>query len=451
VITAVIVCFSIAICVVLVASTTYLHRTTSEMATSVEGVRQTQAAEIRLLLHMRAPDPVVRSRLGAELRRRVDDATAFVSTTAEAEALDAAHASIADYLAAPDEPALQAAAVARLQDVIDINVAQAHEAVARAGRVDSTANVFAIGATVLALVLAGGLLVWSRRNVYVPLLSLARAMERYGRGEREVRSAAGGPHELQDMQARFNEMADALASQRRAQMAFLGAVAHDLRNPLTPLRLTFEQLSPTSPLPDEERLRTMVSRLGRHLTRLERMIGDLVDAAKVEAGELELRPRVIDVREVVHAVADLFEPSISEHPIAVAVPDAPVPLHCDPLRIEQVVINLVSNAIKYSPRGAEVGIELTAAAGEVTIAVRDHGIGIDDDHRATLFEAFRRLGDGATQVPGTGLGLYGARRLIELHGGRIDVDSAPGKGSVFRVQIPSRLPASAPQRRDDGA
>jgi signal transduction histidine kinase len=109
---------------------------------------------------------------------------------------------------------------------------------------------------------------------------------------------------------------------------------------------------------------------------------------------------------------------------------------CDALRIEQVLTNLVSNAIKYSPRGGRVEVTLEQPGTEAILNVVDQGVGIPSDDQAHIFEPFRRSGASRELVPGAGLGLFVARRIVEAHGGRIEVESRPGAGSTFRVHLP---------------
>jgi signal transduction histidine kinase len=111
-------------------------------------------------------------------------------------------------------------------------------------------------------------------------------------------------------------------------------------------------------------------------------------------------------------------------------------LRCDPLRIEQVVTNLTSNAIKYSPRGGAVDLVLQRNHHEVITTVTDHGVGMTEEDSRRLFEPFRRVGLSAETAPGVGLGLYVAKRIVEAHQGRVEVESKPGQGSTFRVYLP---------------
>jgi signal transduction histidine kinase len=270
-------------------------------------------------------------------------------------------------------------------------------------------------------------------------------MERFGRGDRGARAEEAGLSELRDVAQRFNEMATSIGSQYDAQIAFFGGVAHDLRNPLSVLKMSLGMVRPGQVRPPEPDLQRIFEIVDRQIMRLECMVGDFLDIAKIEAGQLELRRELQDVRGLISDTCDLFQGSSPEHPIEVSAPDEPVLLRCDPLRIEQVVSNLISNAIKYSPGGGTVWVALTRTAEEATIAVTDQGIGISAEDQRRLFEPFRRAGPSRETIPGVGLGLFVTRTIVEGHGGRIEIESRPEKGSTFLVYLPLDLDArSAP-------
>jgi signal transduction histidine kinase len=195
-------------------------------------------------------------------------------------------------------------------------------------------------------------------------------------------------------------------------------------------------ISPDKPLPPEDRIRQLVARVQRQTDRLERMVSDFLDAARIEAGTLELQMEECDARTIAHATVDLFEPTAPNHRLVLHAPDEKVRLTCDPARIEQVLNNLVSNAIKYSPRGGEVRVLVENREDVVAIAVSDEGVGISSEDRNHLFEPFRR-GDASTgSIPGVGLGLFVAQKIVEAHGGRMIVTSELGRGSTFTLILP---------------
>jgi two-component system sensor histidine kinase MtrB len=166
------------------------------------------------------------------------------------------------------------------------------------------------------------------------------------------------------------------------------------------------------------------------------MIADLLDVASIEAGRLELRLGEHDVRMLVDAVVDLYRAAHPDRTIHVAQSEGPLVVSCDALRLEQVVGNLASNALKYSPPDRRVEVALHPDGEEAVIAVTDHGGGIAEPDRRHLFEPFHRAGHARDTTPGSGLGLFVVRRIVESHGGRVEVDSAPGDGSRFRILLP---------------
>jgi two-component system, OmpR family, sensor histidine kinase MtrB len=425
--------------------TSYLHRSTTSLAASVESVRLAEEAEIALLLHARATDPVERGDIERDLRAMLTDARRYITNDEEAQIVSAAQADAEAYMTAANDSNLTQAdrgrpleqAYRALDALVGINQEQAREAQEAATRLDESANAIAIAAGVILLAVAVALLWWLEARAFRPVLSLASAMDRFGRGDRQARSEETGPAELADMARRFNEMAAALGAQREAQMTFLAGVAHDLRNPLGALRMSVSTFGPERPLPPEHRVRRTLELVGRQVTRLERMIEDLLDMAHIESGQLDLRMGEHDARDLVRGVVQLFDATSPQHPLSVDMPRAPVVLHCDPVRIEQVVTNLVSNAIKYSPSGGRVEVTLEAEDGGVLLAVTDHGIGLSDEDRSRLFEPFRRVGLSREAIPGVGLGLYVVHRIVAAHGGRMAVESELGRGSTFRVWLPS--------------
>jgi len=220
-------------------------------------------------------------------------------------------------------------------------------------------------------------------------------------------------------------------------MTFLAAVAHDLRNPLSAMSLSIAAMPEGRPLPPEPRVRRAFEMLGRQLARIERMLGDFMDMAEIEAGELRLDIQPNDARALVEATVRMFESTSPNHRIEAELPEAPVPLRCDALRIEQVLNNLVGNAIKYSPAGGTVTVAVRGQGARVVFEVRDDGIGIPTDTLPTLFDPFRRGDHGRHGIPGAGLGLFVVRRIVDAHGGTIGVSSVPARGSTFCVDLPA--------------
>lgn len=427
----------------LVVITSRFHRVVDTMSAAVESVRLMEAAQTDLLLHARATDPVVRSDYEAALQQRLDRARAHVTTREEAQVLDDAETAVTAYVDVVDAPssreqvpaALDRAFVA-LRRLVDVNMDQSRDAARRASEWDAQANWIGVGAGTLLVVIAGALIWWLRARAFSPLLGLADAMQRYGAGDRQARADVAGPRELGEMSAQFNEMAAALAAQRDAQMAFLASVAHDLRTPLSALSMSVGMLDPDAASLSEERRRWAVGVSRRQVRNLERMIGDLLDVTRIEAGDLALRLEDCDARAVARSAVDWFQEGEGPSQITLGLPDDPLPVRCDPVRIEQVIANLVSNARKYSPDGGRIEVRLQRAGGDAVLSVADEGIGMSPEDLSRLFRPFARVGSAKSTIPGIGLGLFVVRRIVEAHGGRIDVSSTLGRGTTFRVRLP---------------
>ncbi len=428
----------------LVGLTTYLHHTVASIGAAVESVRIAEEAQVELLLLASATDAATRLENERALFAKLDEARGHVTSERETKILAEAEARVRAYAGLAREawrsPAElregHQAAFAALEALVSINLDQSRRWQARAAAWDQVTKVVGIGVAALLLPLGIWLPWWLNTRAFEPVFALARVMERFGRGEREARGREEGAAELRAMVARFNEMACALSARREAQMAFLGGVAHDLRTPLSALRMSCSVFRPDRPLPPEALVRSTLELVERQICRLDRMVGDLLDMAKIEAGRLELDLRVQDGRSLVRGVIELFEGNSPLHRLQLALPDEPVQIRCDRLRIEQVLTNLVSNAIKYSPRGGAVEVRLGRRGDEAVIRVTDQGIGMSGAERSRLFEPFRRLGLSGETAPGVGLGLYVVKRIVEAHCGRIEVESAPGNGSSFAVFLP---------------
>jgi two-component system, OmpR family, sensor histidine kinase MtrB len=422
--------------------TQYLSKTSARLAASVESVRAAEETQIALLMHQRARDPVSARRYELEMRGNLAALRRDVASTQAAHLVDQAEALLGVYVSAVgnDSPLGLAeqhqAAYRVLDEISDLNVRDAGRARDAAALWDRRFHVASLLITGLVLALAGWLVWWMRAQAFQPVFDLAEAMQRFGRGERDVRAAESGPAELRDMVVRFNQMASLLSAQREAQIAFLAGVAHDLRNPLSALSMSVQLIPANEPLPPEPRIRRTLDLVRRQLTKLERMISDFMDMTQIDSGTLELHRAPHDLRALVRDVVHLFEATSPQQRIELSLPDEAIEAECDSLRVEQIVSNLMSNAIKYSPSAGKVEIALFRDVSDAVIAVRDYGIGISKEDQEHLFEPFRRASLARETIPGAGLGLYVVRRLVDAHRGRIEVDSVPGQGARFSVRLP---------------
>lgn len=454
----------------LILLTTYLHRTTESMGNAVEGVRVAEALQVDLLMLHRPPEtisqitsgnPRSREDIEATLRSHLDEARRNAWSPQEQALLAEAERTISGYFLArervaalpPEQagrelgPRLEVALLA-LDQLVAFNVNEARSVQAQADRWDQLANIGGISMAALLVLGGGALLWWLRRSVFRPLIEMSRAMRRFGAGRKRTRAPETGPLELRDMARTFNEMANSLARQQDEQLTFLAGVAHDLRNPLSALKMSAALVTSGRPIP-EERMQKTMALVRRQVARLDRMVGDLLDATRIEAGRFELSLEERDVRELATAVVELYLAGGSSHDLRLHLPAEPVLLSCDATRVEQVLHNLVSNALKYSQGGSRVDVLVEREGEEAVLSVVDRGIGISSEELRTLFAPFRRTGRARDKAPGVGLGLSVARRIVEAHGGRIEVESRPGVGSTFRVRLPRARAAAQPARPGD--
>jgi signal transduction histidine kinase len=229
-----------------------------------------------------------------------------------------------------------------------------------------------------------------------------------------------------------------LAAIEKNKTQFLNLASHELRGPLTVVR-GYASMLEGGLLGDlNDRGRKAVPVISAKVLEMNALIEQMIEAARLEDGGLMLRPEEADLREIVEAAVNAAMPLIDErHQILLKCPDRPVPVRVDPERVRTIVANLISNAIKYSPAGGPVEVDLVNRAGIARVSVTDAGVGIAKEDIPILFTRFGRVSTSQTvHLPGTGLGLYLGRQLARLHGGEITVDSAPERGSTFSLHLP---------------
>ncbi|MEA2577330.1 MAG: hypothetical protein QOD78_918 [Chloroflexota bacterium] len=250
--------------------------------------------------------------------------------------------------------------------------------------------------------------------------------------------------EQEALSLRLEQTVAALEAAGAAKSDFLASMSHELRTPLNAIigfsSLMANQAEVDGALSVPREWVEHIRSGGEHLLTL---INDVLDLAKVEAGRLELATETIDLGHAIAAsVAGLRPLADRKHqPVDVRM-ESSIMIEADPGRLRQILYNLLSNAIKYTPEGGCIEVAARRADSEIRIAVRDEGVGIAPDDQERVFEEFRQVGDQAQRMSGTGLGLALTRRLVEAHGGRIELASTPGSGSTFTVILPDHLPVA---------
>lgn len=220
---------------------------------------------------------------------------------------------------------------------------------------------------------------------------------------------------------------------------FIANLSHELKTPLTAIQ-GFSETLLESRGEDEERKRKHIEVIFRHATDLGHLMENLLNLSKIESGKEEIRMESIQLRPFIDHLLDRFSVPSEVRKIQIhnEVPENAPPLQADPHKLNQILANLVDNAVKYTPEGGEVWIRSEVKAKEYEIEVQDNGPGIPKEDQSRIFERFYRVDKARSrETGGAGLGLAIVKHLVELHGGRIDVDSTPGKGSKFQILLPA--------------
>ena len=237
----------------------------------------------------------------------------------------------------------------------------------------------------------------------------------------------------EELQRSYERLRDA----QRNRDYFLQNVNHELRTPLTAILGWSEVLSEDRP--DKETVKIAVDQINRSAQFLLALISDLLDLSRFEEGRTRLEPEEVDLGPLVAGAVEPVSVMAEAKGIAMTVetPADPTPVRLDPMRMRQVLWNLVHNAVKFTPKGGRIKVEASADASDVSFSVVDNGVGVEAKDLPFIFERFRQADGSSTRAyRGMGIGLALAKAYVELHGGTIAVESQPGKGTAFRVRIP---------------
>lgn len=269
------------------------------------------------------------------------------------------------------------------------------------------------------------------------LLQMSRRLEELYTGLEE--KVAERTAQLQAANAQLEVNSAQLARANRLQSEFLTMISHEFRTPLTSILAFTELLQKGAAGQLTADQQDYLADVSESAQRLLRMVNDLLDLSRLEAGRIKLFTEALDLNEVLEHAARTIRPLAAEKEIDLQVaPAADLPLVlADPLRVEQILFNLLGNAVKFTPRGGRVslGAEVALESGWARVWVEDTGPEVAPEEREQIFEAFRQ-GEGRGRQPGTGLGLALARSLVELHGGQIGVEDGSGGGSRFWFTLP---------------
>ncbi len=281
---------------------------------------------------------------------------------------------------------------------------------------------------------AGGLSYWVSRRIMQRLTEMEQITQKFAAGQMDARLPLSDIPELNRLGASFNRMAASLEGVEARRRELIGDMTHELRTPLTVVRGYLEELADgeieTSP--------EIYRRLAKETKRLERLVNDLQELSKAEAGYLPINIQRVNLRPLLESLVEKFSDQLLEDgPVMrLECPSVLPPVLADVDRTEQVLVNLLGNAVRYTTKGS-ITIRTWTEAFKLWIAVMDTGIGIAPENLPHVFERFWRADRSRDRHSGgTGIGLTISRRLIELQGGQIHVESKLGTGSTFQFFLP---------------
>jgi signal transduction histidine kinase len=248
------------------------------------------------------------------------------------------------------------------------------------------------------------------------------------------------------LEQRVNERTQALHEEDRRKNIFLATLAHELRNPLAPIRTAAQLLdSPHLTQSELQRTRAIVA---RQVTHMATLLDDLLDVARFTSGDISLRKIDVSLQQVLDAAIETAQPMIiaKNHRLQIDVPTAPLLLHADPMRLSQVISNLLANAAKYTDPEGQITLGCHVEDESVVIFVRDTGIGIAPEMRGKIFDIFVQADEARDRAQGgLGIGLTLVKALVELHGGEVDVQSnGRERGCQFTVKLPRSIVVEGP-------
>lgn len=259
----------------------------------------------------------------------------------------------------------------------------------------------------------------------------------------EVEAVAGTTRDMTErkqMEEELQRRAEELSISDRKKDEFIAVLAHELRNPLAPVRNGLRIMQLTDDKTVTARTLTMMDRQLSHMVRL---VDDLLDVSRLNRNKLYLQKSNISLSEIMNSAVETARPAITSagQKLILSLPETPVILNADFTRLAQVFSNLLSNSVKYTPRGGEIWFSAQAADGEIVVTVRDSGVGIPASALDSIFDLFSQVSrDNDFNAGGLGIGLALVKTLVEMHGGRVTVASdGPGTGSVFSVALPTTV------------
>lgn len=274
----------------------------------------------------------------------------------------------------------------------------------------------------------------NQRYISMPLLNLVKVMKQIRENNDYSKHVdVNGKDEISILSSEFNNLMEEVEKSHRKKDEFIGIASHELKTPLTSVKLYLETLAR---MKHEPLVQTFILKSKDGVNKLHNLILDLLDVSKIESGQLQLNHKEVQIDDLVDECIADAQMNTSTHTIIRSGEPSGSLVLGDKDRLEQVLINLMSNAVKYSPPGTDILIYTEHTDDRITVKVKDQGIGIPETEHQQIFGRFYRAKDSNAVISGFGLGLYICSQIIKRHKGEIGVDSVEGLGSTFYFSLP---------------
>ncbi|MBD1936084.1 HAMP domain-containing histidine kinase [Microcoleus sp. FACHB-68] len=291
-----------------------------------------------------------------------------------------------------------------------------------------------LGTLLLTFLLCGAISLWLARSMATPIQAMSRFAVRLGSGHLGEKLNIFGSDELGQLAIELNRMSERLASLDNERRSFLANVSHELRTPVSNVKVTLEALERGAA--EDPELRTRFIRTAQDETvRLSRLIQDLLDLGRLEAGVVRLEEQPLSLQSLINRAVSAMELRVQSKGMSIQQDIPDVQIQGDPERLLQAFLNILDNAIKYSVSNSRIFVSGQVEGCKVAVQIRDQGAGISETDLPHIFEEFYTA-DSSRKKGGTGLGLAIARRIVVAHGGNISVHSKAPEGAVFTVFLP---------------
>jgi len=307
---------------------------------------------------------------------------------------------------------------------------------------------FAASGLVIALLVAAASYFLSRK-ITQPLKNIRQGAREFTRGNLRYKLIVNGSAEIEELAEAMNLMAvelfdrlSRLSQLESMRREFVANVSHELKTPITSIRGFAETLFDGA-VDDPEKARPYLKIIASHILRIEAIIEDLLDLSRIEqeADSRQIKLQIANIRPVIEAAAAMYKDKAAEKNITLNIScSSKLIAHVNEQLLEQAISNLIDNAVKYSESKSEIEISASKTNDTLSIFVEDHGCGIPAEHHHRIFERFYRVDKGRSRkLGGTGLGLAIVKHIVQVHGGKIAVESVIGKGSKFSILLPAAL------------